>query len=141
MRRRCPGCGATLDRRALARRLQVCPGCGHHFRLDVGERVRLLADRGSFAARDTDVGAADPLGFHAITFLGDVNLAEPGALVGFAGPRVIEQTIGQRLPPGFQRAEFHLAHGMIDRVVPRAAVRATIARCLDLLAGPARLRA
>jgi acetyl-CoA carboxylase carboxyl transferase subunit beta len=73
----------------------------------------------------------------SIALMGDVNLAEPGALIGFAGPRVIEQTIDQRLPPGFQRAEFLLAHGMIDLIVPRPALRATVARLLDLLAGPA----
>ena len=73
----------------------------------------------------------------SLALLGDVNLAEPGALIGFAGPRVIEQTIHQKLPAGFQRAEFVLEHGMIDRIVPRAELRATVARMLDLLAGPA----
>ena len=58
--------------------------------------------------------------------LGDVNLAEPGALIGFAGPRVITETIGQELPEGFQRAEFLLEHGMIDRVVERGDLKATI---------------
>ncbi len=62
--------------------------------------------------------------------LGDVNIAEPGALVGFAGPRVIENTIHQKLPDGFQRAEFLLDHGMMDLVVPRAEMRDTIARLL-----------
>jgi len=51
--------------------------------------------------------------------LGDLNIAEPGALIGFAGPRVIEQTIRQKLPEGFQRSEFLLQHGMLDDVVPR----------------------
>jgi acetyl-CoA carboxylase carboxyl transferase subunit beta len=73
----------------------------------------------------------------SLALVGDVNLAEPGALVGFAGPRVIEQTIQQRLPAGFQRAEFLLEHGMIDLVVPRTALRATLVQLLDLLAGPA----
>lgn len=58
--------------------------------------------------------------------LGDVNLAEPGALIGFAGPRVITETIGQELPKGFQRAEFLLEHGMIDRVVERRDLKTTI---------------
>jgi acetyl-CoA carboxylase carboxyl transferase subunit beta len=62
--------------------------------------------------------------------LGDVNLAEPGALVGFAGPRVIENTIHQTLPAGFQRAEFLMDHGMMDLVVPRTELRPTIARLL-----------
>jgi acetyl-CoA carboxylase carboxyl transferase subunit beta len=62
--------------------------------------------------------------------LGDLNIAEPGALIGFAGPRVIEQTIRQKLPEGFQRAEFLLAHGMLDAVVPRLEMKAYIARAL-----------
>lgn len=65
--------------------------------------------------------------------LGDVNLAEPRALIGFAGPRVIEQTIGQKLPEGFQRSEFLLDHGMIDQIAERREMRATIARVLALL--------
>ena len=64
--------------------------------------------------------------------LGDIILAEPGALIGFAGPRVIEQTIGQRLPDGFQRAEFQLEHGFVDAVVPRPQMRDTLERLLRL---------
>jgi acetyl-CoA carboxylase carboxyl transferase subunit beta len=259
---RCPACGQPADDTA-ARTRGVCARCGHHRRLTVAERLRVLVDRGSFRERDASVTAADPLAFcdrqpylerlaaarretgrdeaivtgtaclgghrialaifefaflggsmgtavgerltrlieHAaarrlplvvvsasggarmqegifsllqmakvagalgrlrarnvpflsvltdpttggvaasLALVGDVNLAEPGALVGFAGPRVIEQTIQQRLPEGFQRAEFLLEHGMIDRVVPRPALRATLARLLDLLAGPAVARA
>jgi acetyl-CoA carboxylase carboxyl transferase subunit beta len=65
--------------------------------------------------------------------LGDLNLAEPGALIGFAGPRVIEQTIRQKLPEGFQRAEFLLAHGMIDAIVPRKELKGFIARTMNFL--------
>jgi acetyl-CoA carboxylase carboxyl transferase subunit beta len=65
--------------------------------------------------------------------LGDLNIAEPGALIGFAGPRVIEQTIRQKLPEGFQRAEFLLAHGMIDAVVPRKELKAYLARAFRFL--------
>jgi acetyl-CoA carboxylase carboxyl transferase subunit beta len=65
--------------------------------------------------------------------LGDLNIAEPGALIGFAGPRVIEQTIRQKLPDGFQRAEFLVEHGMVDMVVDRRALKDTVARCLRLL--------
>jgi acetyl-CoA carboxylase carboxyl transferase subunit beta len=65
--------------------------------------------------------------------LGDLNIAEPGALIGFAGPRVIEQTIRQTLPEGFQRSEFLLEHGMLDMVVPRTELKTTIATCLSLL--------
>ncbi|MGO4677553.1 acetyl-CoA carboxylase, carboxyltransferase subunit beta [Bosea sp. 2YAB26] len=65
--------------------------------------------------------------------LGDVHIAEPGALIGFAGPRVIEQTIRQKLPEGFQKAEYLKEHGMVDIVVPRADMRATLARLCGLL--------
>ncbi len=64
--------------------------------------------------------------------LGDITLAEPGALIGFAGPRVIEQTIGQKLPEGFQRAEYLEEHGFVDRIVPRGEMRATSAQLLRL---------
>ncbi len=65
--------------------------------------------------------------------LGDVHIAEPGAVIGFAGARVIEQTIRERLPEGFQRAEYLKRHGMIDMVVPRPQHRATLARLCRLL--------
>ena len=65
--------------------------------------------------------------------LGDVNLAEPGALIGFAGPRVIKQTIGKDLPPGFQRAEFQLEHGFADVVVHRKDMKETISKLLKLM--------
>lgn len=70
----------------------------------------------------------------SFAMLGDLNIAEPGALIGFAGPRVIEQTIRQKLPPGFQRSEFLLQHGMLDAVVPRKQVKPYIARALDFMA-------
>lgn len=65
--------------------------------------------------------------------LGDIIVAEPGALIGFTGPRVIEQTIRQKLPPNFQRSEFLLEHGMIDMVVHRKNLKATLAQLLDYL--------
>lgn len=65
--------------------------------------------------------------------LGDIQIAEPGALIGFAGPRVIEDTIREKLPEGFQRAEYLLEHGMIDMVVERRDMRGTLIRILDLL--------
>ena len=64
--------------------------------------------------------------------LGDIILAEPGALIGFAGPRVIQQTIGQTLPEGFQRAEYQEEHGFVDQVVPRSKLRDTISQLLLL---------
>src|SRR5690606_17293803 len=66
----------------------------------------------------------------SFSMLGDVNLAEPGALIGFAGPRVIEETIRQELPEGFQRAEFLLDHGMVDRVVDRRRLKSEIVTLL-----------
>jgi acetyl-CoA carboxylase carboxyl transferase subunit beta len=63
--------------------------------------------------------------------LGDLNIAEPGALIGFAGPRVIEQTIRQKLPAGFQRSEFLLDHGMLDMVTDRREMKETLVRCLQ----------
>jgi acetyl-CoA carboxylase carboxyl transferase subunit beta len=62
--------------------------------------------------------------------LGDLNIAEPGALIGFAGPRVIEQTIRQKLPAGFQRSEFLVDHGMLDMVTDRREMKEALARCL-----------
>jgi len=71
----------------------------------------------------------------SFAMLGDLNIAEPGALIGFAGPRVIEQTIRQKLPEGFQRSEFLLEHGFLDAVVPRKELKAFVASALDLLIG------
>ena len=63
---------------------------------------------------------------------GDIILAEPGALIGFAGPRVIRQTIGQKLPKGFQKAEFLLEHGFLDGIVDRRQMKATLSRLLSM---------
>ncbi len=69
----------------------------------------------------------------SFAMLGDLNIAEPGALIGFAGPRVIEQTIRQKLPEGFQRSEFLLEHGFLDAVVPRQQTKAYLDRALSFL--------
>jgi acetyl-CoA carboxylase carboxyl transferase subunit beta len=69
----------------------------------------------------------------SFAMLGDLNVAEPGALIGFAGPRVIEQTIRQKLPEGFQRSEFLLEHGMLDLVVDRRELKKTLVRCFGFL--------
>ena len=69
----------------------------------------------------------------SFAMLGDLNIAEPGALIGFAGPRVIEQTIRQKLPQGFQRSEFLLEHGMLDAVVPRKQLKPYLSRALDFM--------
>ncbi len=68
----------------------------------------------------------------SFAFLGDILLAEPKALIGFAGPRVIEQTIKQKLPPGFQRSEFLYQHGMLDAVVPRGQLKQTLTKILTI---------
>jgi acetyl-CoA carboxylase carboxyl transferase subunit beta len=71
----------------------------------------------------------------SFAMLGDLNIGEPGALIGFAGPRVIEQTIRQKLPKGFQRAEFLLEHGMLDAVVPRLQMKAYLGRAFNFFCG------
>src|SRR6202022_549774 len=70
----------------------------------------------------------------SFAMLGDLNIAEPKALIGFAGPRVIEQTIRQTLPEGFQRAEFLVEHGMVDLISPRSAMKSTLSRFLRFFA-------
>jgi acetyl-CoA carboxylase carboxyl transferase subunit beta len=74
----------------------------------------------------------------SFAMLGDVNIAEPKALIGFAGPRVIEQTIRQPLPPGFQRSEYLLEHGMLDRIVERGAMKETLSKLLRFFTAPAK---
>ena len=252
-------CSATIYRKDLKENLNVCPTCGHHFRITSRERLQMLFDDGQYTERDADVAPADPLKFvdtatyvdrlrksqkqsglldalitgtgkiagrpvvicamefnfmggsmgsvvgekitRAIEYcvekrlplivvscsggarmqegalslmqmakisaalarlddarlpyislltnpttggvtasfamLGDFNLAEPGALIGFAGPRVIEQTIRQKLPKGFQRSEFLLEHGMLDAVVDRRELRDFLANILTFT-GPDR---
>ncbi len=73
----------------------------------------------------------------SFAMLGDITLAEPGAVIGFAGARVIEETIREKLPEGFQRAEYLLEHGMVDLVVPRKELRETLGRIIRLLMSPA----
>ncbi|MCH7562868.1 MAG: acetyl-CoA carboxylase carboxyltransferase subunit beta [Gemmatimonadetes bacterium] len=249
---KCNGCGEILYREKLAQNLQVCPTCGHHFRIDAEQYVALLMDEGSFEEMDAGLRSGDPLSFKDLkpyserlraaeekvgrldavlsgvgtvdglavalavmdfrfiggsmgsvvgekiaragrvalekktpliivnasggarmqegvislmqmaktsgvlarlheaglpyisiitdpttggvtashAMLGDVNLAEPKALIGFAGPRVIEETIRQELPEGFQRAEFLLEHGMVDCIVDRRDLKLTVSRLL-----------
>jgi acetyl-CoA carboxylase carboxyl transferase subunit beta len=77
----------------------------------------------------------------SFTMLGDIQIAEPGAEIGFAGARVIEQTVREKLPDGFQRSEYLLAHGILDMVVPRDRLRETLGRILSLLRQPEQLAA
>ena len=263
---KCEGCKEIIYSKELDRSLKICPKCGYHFRIDAGERIRLLLD-GDCEELFSEIRPSDPLRFKdtrkykerlktyqkklgvkdavrvlagelegiplilavldyrfmggsmgsvvgekvtraaeeairrhvplvvvsasggarmqegvlslmqmakisaalarlrraglpyvsiltdpttggvtaSFAMLGDLNVAEPGALIGFAGPRVIEQTIRQSLPEGFQRSEFLLAKGFLDLVVPRTEMKACVGRCLRHLyrpplrsAGPAR---
>ncbi len=255
--RKCDACGDAVKKEDFEKSLEVCPACGAHFHLRAELWVALLADQGSWTPRDTELVAADPLGFvdskpyplrveaarestgvndailvgtaridgrpvqlgvfvfrfmggsmgsvvgeavarmmergagerqpvvllscsggarmqegslslmqmaktvaarrllreagapfisvllnpttggvaASFALQGDVNIAEPGALIGFAGPRVIEDTIRQTLPEGFQRAEFLLEHGMIDMISTRQDMRRNVARMVEYLAG------
>jgi acetyl-CoA carboxylase carboxyl transferase subunit beta len=251
----CPDCGSQIFNKQLERNLRVCPTCGHHFRMSIGERIDLLLDENSFVERDAGLESGDPLGFHdqkpyptrieasqvktglreaavwgtgridgktvaiglfdfrfmggsmgsvvgeklarcfeaalteripaivvsasggarmqegtlsllqlakttaplarldvagvpfisiltdpttggvlaSFASLGDLILAEPKALIGFAGARVASGTVGEDLPEGFQSSESLLEHGFVDEVVPRDALRTTLARALKLL--------
>jgi acetyl-CoA carboxylase carboxyl transferase subunit beta len=95
--------------------------------------ARLQAVKAPFLSLLTDPTTGGVTASFAM--LGDLNIAEPGALIGFAGPRVIEQTIRQKLPPGFQRSEFLLEHGMVDMVVDRRELKKTLERCLNFFLG------
>ncbi|HTV00228.1 MAG TPA: acetyl-CoA carboxylase, carboxyltransferase subunit beta [Luteitalea sp.] len=255
---KCPDCGQALYKKDLDGNLQVCPKCGHHFRLGAQERLAMLFD-GPWVEHDRDLASTDPLNFidtkpysqrlrtaqqasglkdaiicgtgaiegietevaameytfiggsmgvvvgekitraierglqhrrpvivvscsggarmmegtlslmqmakvsaalarldraglpylsiltdpttggvtASFAMLGDLNIAEPKALIGFAGPRVIEQTIRQKLPEGFQRAEFLVEHGMVDMIVDRRKLKAAIADALRFMHTPA----
>jgi acetyl-CoA carboxylase carboxyl transferase subunit beta len=255
---KCPSCDAQVFNRQLERNARVCPSCGHHFRMSIGERIDLLLDSDTFEERDAGLEAVDRLGFHddrpyphrleasrlktglrdavvwgtgsieghrvaigifdfrfmggsmgavvgekvarcleaaleeripaiivsasggarmqegtlslmqlakttaplvrldeagipfvavltdpttggvlaSFASLGDVIIAEPRALIGFAGARVASDTVGEELPEGFQTAEFLLAHGFVDAVVPRPELRGALARLLRLLPVP-----
>ena len=252
---KCPSCESQIFNRQLERNLRVCPTCGHHFRMGIGERIELLLDDRSFIERDAGLTSGDPLGFFdqkayvdrleashiktglreaavwgtgsidgqrvaiglfdfrfmggsmgsvvgeklarcfeaalveripaivvsasggarmqegtlsllqlakttapltrldaagvpfisvltdpttggvlaSFASLGDVILAEPKALIGFAGARVASGTVGEDLPEGFQSAESLLEHGFVDEIVPRAELRSTLSRLLRLL--------
>ena len=252
---KCPECDSQIFNRQLERNLRVCPTCGHHFRMGIGERIELLLDEGSFVERDAGLESGDPLAFHdqrpyldrleaarvktglreaavwgigaidgqrvaiglfdfrfmggsmgsvvgeklarcfeaalserlpaivvsasggarmqegtlsllqlakttapltrldaagvpfisvltdpttggvlaSFASLGDVILAEPKALIGFAGARVASGTVGEELPEGFQSAESLLEHGFVDQIVARSELRATLSRLLRLV--------
>lgn len=255
---KCDGCSQIIWRKTLDENLQVCPKCGHHFKIESQARMRLLFDGGDYTEVDRQLVSTDPLQFvdskpykrrlaemqatlempdallsaegrlsgrpvnlcvlelrfiggsmgavmgekitraiersaaqrkpllivsasggarmqegavslmqlakisaalmrldearvpfisilsdpttggvtASFAMLGDLNIGEPGALIGFAGPRVIEQTIRQKLPEGFQRSEFLLKHGFLDAIVPRAEMKGYLTRALNFFCGP-----
>jgi acetyl-CoA carboxylase carboxyl transferase subunit beta len=106
--------------------MQMAKICGALARLD-RERLPYIA-----VLTDPTTGGVTA----SFAMLGDVNIAEPKALIGFAGPRVIEQTIRQKLPEGFQRSEFLLEKGMIDLIVDRRELKAAIANALRFMGAP-----
>lgn len=254
---KCDGCGEIIFRKTVEENINVCPKCGHHFRIGALDRLQLLFDDGDYQEHDAQLRSSDPLKFvdskpytqrladmekatnmpdavvcgsgflhgrkvqicalelkfiggsmgavvgekitraieRALTertpviiisasggarmqegaislmqlaklsaalmqldeaglpyisvltdpttggvtasfaMLGDLNIAEPGALIGFAGPRVIEQTIRQKLPDGFQRSEFLVEHGFLDAIVKRHEMKAYISDALGFFAG------
>jgi acetyl-CoA carboxylase carboxyl transferase subunit beta len=103
--------------------MQMAKICGGLARLDLA-RLPYIA-----VLTDPTTGGVTA----SFAMLGDLNIAEPKALIGFAGPRVIEQTIRQKLPPGFQRSEFLLDKGMLDLIVDRREMRSTIANALRFM--------
>jgi acetyl-CoA carboxylase carboxyl transferase subunit beta len=255
--KKCDSCGQIIWRKTIEENMQVCPKCGHHFRISAQERLHQLFDDGEYVTHDAGLRSSDPLGFvdsksykqrleemekatqlpdavicasgllngrkvqvcalelkfiggsmgsvvgekitraierclqektplvivsasggarmqegaislmqlaklsaalmrldqaalpyisvltdpttggvtASFAMLGDLNIGEPGALIGFAGPRVIEQTIRQKLPEGFQRSEFLLEHGFLDDVVKRTDLKNYLANSFDLLVG------
>jgi len=99
-----------------------------------GAKLARLADAGiPYVSILTDPTTGGVTASYAM--LGDVNIGEPAALIGFAGPRVIKQTIGRDLPPGFQRSEFLLEHGFLDMVVHRREMRQTVSALLSHMTG------
>src|SRR5438309_1402835 len=124
---KCDGCRQIIWKKDLEENLNVCPKCEKHFRIDARTRLAQLLDDNQYETFDGNLVSTDPLKFV------DLNIAEPGALIGFAGPRVIEQTIRQKLPPEFQRSEFLLEHGMLDAVLHRKQLKPYIVRALDFM--------
>ena len=133
---KCPECDQTLYGKDLVKNMRVCLQCGHHLRMSATQRLESRLDGSTWTEHDRELRSTDPTtGGVTASFgmLADVTIAEPNALIGFAGPRVIEQTIREKLPAGFQRSEFLLEHGMLDLVVNRRDLKTTVGRILRLL--------
>src|SRR5260370_312574 len=139
---RCPGCLDVACPKEGERKLHVCARAGGARMKEGTLSLMQMAKVAAAIARIREAGLpyisilCDPTtGGVAASFasLGDLNIAEPGAVIGFAGRRVIEQTTNQQLPGDFQTAEFLLAHGMLDAIGPRHKVRFTLAPVLTML--------
>src|SRR5258708_3027136 len=154
---KCPDSGQLVFYKDVEANQFVIPGSNYHMRMGAVARLKSIFDNETWFDVALPEVTADPLKFrddpkyptritnarattclnHAVTasyaMLGDVQIAEAGALIGFAGARVIEQTIREKLPEGFQRAEYLKDHGMVDMVVHRHDLRPTLARLCRLL--------
>src|SRR5438046_3062625 len=131
---KCDSCKEIVYRAEVERAGRVCPKCHYPFRLSAREPIALLAERRlPYISVLTDPTTGGVTASFAM--LGDVIIAEPRALIGFAGPRVIAETIRQPLPEGFQRSEFLLEHGQIDFIVDRYLLKETLRRILAFFAG------
>src|SRR5438067_802740 len=124
---KCEACKHILWKKDLEANFLCCPKCGHHFKM--GARLDEAREPYISVLTNPTTGGVTA----SFAMLGDLNIAEPGALIGFAGPRVIEQTIRQKLPEGFQSAEFLLSHGMLDAIVPRKEMKAYLAQALSFM--------
>src|SRR3569833_3161081 len=135
---KCPETGQLVFYKDVEANQFVIPSSNYHMRMGAVARMKAMFDGGT----RLDIGVLTNPTTGGVTasyaMLGDVHIAEPGALIGFAGPRVIEQTIREKLPEGFQRSEYLSAHGMVDMVVHRHKLRETLARlCRVLTKAPA----
>ena len=140
---KCPACGQMIFHRELDANQRVCTHCGHHMRIDVKTRLALMFDEGKYERIDLPKVMIDPLKFKDRKRYADrlkeaqAKSEEQDAIVvaygTMAGARVIEETIREKLPEGFQRAEYLLEHGIIDLVIARKDLREQIGRVISLL--------
>ena len=160
---KCPSCEAVLYKTDLEKNQNVCPQCSHHHRIGARTRLDAFLDAEGRYEIGQEVLPVDALKFKdsrkyperlkeamentgetdalvvmggvsaGFAFIGDIVIAEPKALIGFAGPRVIESTVRVTLPEGFQRAEFLQTKGAVDFICDRRALRKTVAQSLAML--------
>src|SRR5438128_459525 len=131
---KCPESGQLVFYKDVEANQFVIPGSNYHMRMGAVARLKTMFDGETWFNIDVLTNPTTGGVTASYGMLGDVHIAEPGALIGFAGPRVIEQTIREKLPEGFQKAEYLKQHGMVDMVVHRHQLRATIADLCRILA-------